>query len=311
MAVIWAQLVINGQKNGVHPFVVPIRDRTTMKTYPGVFIGDCGSKFGNHGIDNGFIGFKNYKIPFDNILDRVSGVDANGNFRAIENNLDKRHGLYMGPLSLGRSFITMNPVGSTFNALNIALKYSCVRRQFEAPNKKEETLIIDYPLIRFRLMPLIAQAFIFYNVGSEIMKKYDHNSKELLKEKSKLVLELHSISAAAKARVSWFCLDTIGQCRHLLGGHGYSSYSRLGRLYFDHDVNTTWEGDNNMLLFQSSKYVLKEMHRCRQKPNPYSILNFVNEVRLYLSRTLSCLKHGPSKVFLIFKTTRKSMSEDY
>lgn len=84
IAVIWAQLVINGKKNGVHPFVVPLRDRKTMKTYPGVTIGDCGSKFGLHGIDNGYIGFKNYKIPFESILDRVSGVDENGNFRAIE-----------------------------------------------------------------------------------------------------------------------------------------------------------------------------------------------------------------------------------
>jgi hypothetical protein len=35
-------------------------------------------------------------------------------------------------------------------------------------------------------MPLIAQAFVFFNVGSEIMKKYNHNSKEILKVKSKL-----------------------------------------------------------------------------------------------------------------------------
>ena len=72
----------------------------------------------------------------------------------------------MGPLSLGRAFITFNLHGLNFNALNIALKYACGRRQFEASNKKEETLIIDYPLVRFRLMPLIAQAFVYYNVGS-------------------------------------------------------------------------------------------------------------------------------------------------
>ncbi len=81
MAVIWAQLIIKGKKYGIHPFVVPLRDRSTLKVFEGVIIGDCGSKIGLHLIDNGYIGFNNYKIPAENILDRVSGVDQNGNFK--------------------------------------------------------------------------------------------------------------------------------------------------------------------------------------------------------------------------------------
>lgn len=42
-----------------------------------------------------------------------------------------------------------------------------------------------------------------------------------------------------------------------MGGHGYSALSRLGRMYHDQDINLTWEGDNNMLLQQTTKYVLK------------------------------------------------------
>jgi acyl-CoA oxidase len=61
--VIWAQLIIKGKKYGVHPFIVPLRDRKTMSIYDGVTIGDSGSKIGLHLIDNGYIGFKNYKIP--------------------------------------------------------------------------------------------------------------------------------------------------------------------------------------------------------------------------------------------------------
>jgi acyl-CoA oxidase len=84
MALIWAQLIIKGKKYGVHPFVVPIRDRSTLKPFQGVIIGDCGSKFGLHGIDNGYIGFVNYQISSDSLLDRVSGVDEKGEFRAVE-----------------------------------------------------------------------------------------------------------------------------------------------------------------------------------------------------------------------------------
>lgn len=57
---------------------MPLRDRRTMKVYEGVIIGDCGSKIGLHLIDNGYIGFRNYRIPLENALDRISGVDSKG-----------------------------------------------------------------------------------------------------------------------------------------------------------------------------------------------------------------------------------------
>lgn len=41
-----------------------------------------------------------------------------------------------------------------------------------------------------------------------------------------------------------------------MGGHGYSIYSKLATLYNDNDINNTWEGDNNVLLQQTAKFVL-------------------------------------------------------
>lgn len=129
--------------------------------------------------------------------------------------------------------------------------------------------------------------------------------------KSKLANELHAISAVAKARASWFSVETAGSIRHLLGGHGYSSYSRLGRIYFDQDVNTTWEGDNNMLLQQTTKYVLKEMQKIKEKPDPSSLLNFANQVLLFLIRTSLYHKNGQKKTFSLFQTISKSISNAF
>ena len=56
---------------------------------------------------------------------------------------------------------------------------------------------------------------------------------------------------------SWFSSKVHTEVRALLGGHGYSTYSGLGRMYNGNDINTTWEGDNNMLLQQTTKYILK------------------------------------------------------
>lgn len=48
--------------------------------------------------------------------------------------------------------------------------------------------------------------------------------------------------------------------RECCGGLGFSTYSRIGviRNYFD--VNQTWEGDNNVLLQQTGKFLL-ELYR--------------------------------------------------
>ena len=43
----------------------------------------------------------------------------------------------------------------------------------------------------------------------------------------------------------------------MLGGHGYSAFSRLKRIYHDHDLANTGEGDNMLLLQQTSKVLLK------------------------------------------------------
>jgi acyl-CoA oxidase len=60
---VFANLVIDGKKYGVKPFVVPLRDPGTFKLYPGIDIGDCGAKMGRNGIDNGWMTFSNVRIP--------------------------------------------------------------------------------------------------------------------------------------------------------------------------------------------------------------------------------------------------------
>jgi acyl-CoA oxidase len=60
---VFANLIINGKKYGVKPFVVPVRDPETFKMYPGVDIGDCGAKMGRNGIDNGWMTFSDVRIP--------------------------------------------------------------------------------------------------------------------------------------------------------------------------------------------------------------------------------------------------------
>ena len=43
---------------------------------PGVIIGDCGAKNGLNGIDNGFLSFKNVRIPYDHMLDKYCSIES-------------------------------------------------------------------------------------------------------------------------------------------------------------------------------------------------------------------------------------------
>jgi acyl-CoA oxidase len=55
----------------------------------------------------------------------------------------------------------------------------------------------------------------------------------------------------------------------VLGGIGFSEYSKLGQLTKDYDVNLTWEGDNWVLLQQTARYILTAYQGlAKQKPLP-------------------------------------------
>lgn len=57
------------------PFVVEIRDKETHKPLDGVIIGDIGPKMGYEGIDNGYMYFNNFRVPYDSLLDRYVKID--------------------------------------------------------------------------------------------------------------------------------------------------------------------------------------------------------------------------------------------
>lgn len=77
--------------------------RSTVDHTPlaGVLVGDIGRKAGLNGLDNGFIGFTHFRIPRENLLNKVADVTIDGTYTAEHIKPNKRFALLMNPLSSG------------------------------------------------------------------------------------------------------------------------------------------------------------------------------------------------------------------
>jgi acyl-CoA oxidase len=263
-AVVFAQLWVQGKHEGVHAFVIDIRDAVTNLLKPGVVIGDCGLKFENNGVDNGFIIFKNYRVPYISLLDKVSKITENGEFVSIISKKEKRLGRMLSSLIRGRTGVLSSSESSLKHALTIGIRWAAVRKQFGPPGSSEIS-ILSYQLTRIRLMPYLSNLFAA-SASCELMyRKFDRIQELMSKDpECNELVEFHVIISACKVLVSEWAFHGIHECRKICGGIGYSSFSRLGQLLAQHDVNLTWEGDNNILLQQTSAFVVKQAQNVLQ-----------------------------------------------
>ncbi len=256
LAVVFAQLQIGGKSEGVHAFVVPIRDQNGA-VLADVRIEDDGRKIGLNGVDNGRIWFDGVRIPRENLLNRYADVTETGVYVSEIENPDRRFFTMLGTLVQGRVCVGGAAINASKVALSIAIKYALGRRQFGNPGAGEE-LILDYGLHQRRLFPLLAQNYALH-FAQEILLGELHtvfSAAEEVDEHTRRALE--SRAAGTKALGTWHASHTIQQCREACGGAGYLSANRFDALRADTDVFTTFEGDNHILLQLVAKGLLTD-----------------------------------------------------
>ncbi|XP_063220753.1 peroxisomal acyl-coenzyme A oxidase 3 [Bacillus rossius redtenbacheri] len=268
-ALVFAQLVTADGSHGLHAFVVPIRDPTTLLPYPGIVVGDIGDKAGLNGIDNGFIMFQNYRIPRENLLNRLCDVSVEGEYETSFTNPEQQLGAALENLSAGRVGIMQESVSSLCSAVTIAVRYSAVRRQFGPDPDGDEQPIIEYQLQRWRLFPYVAAACALRSFIESFTDQYldgveKSNSGVKLTHLSQLVSEIHAMVSSSKPLLTWTCLAAIQACREACGGHGYLKASGLSELRDGHDAKVTYEGDNSVLMQQTSNWLLRQWGRAAE-----------------------------------------------
>lgn len=247
-----------------------------MKTHEpleGVHVGDIGPKFGYNTMDNGFLLLNHFKIPHINMLGRFSKVDPETNKYVKPSSPS----LIYGTLTWVRSTIVLQSGGVLARGVTIATRYAAVRRQFQdrdAPaDAHGENQVLNYTMVQFRLLPLLASTFALHFTGKAMMALYQENQKRMQSNAgngsnssrgagpeethsgSDLVADLHATSCGLKALGSTIAAEGLEVCRRACGGHGYSSFGGIGAQYLDYLPTTTWEGDNYMLTQQVARYV--------------------------------------------------------
>uniref|UniRef100_A0A0K0F327 Acyl-coenzyme A oxidase n=1 Tax=Strongyloides venezuelensis TaxID=75913 RepID=A0A0K0F327_STRVS len=252
-AVVMAQLFINGENKGPHPFIVQLRDLDNHMPLPGVTIGDIGPKLGVNGADNGFLLFKDFRIPRENMLMKHAKVLPNGEYVP-----PKHSKLGYGAMVFTRSIMIRDQAFMLAAATVIATRYSAIRRQGEIIENKGEVQIMDYQTQQYRIFPQIARAFAFLLAASEIRDMYlNYMEKSQTSSDISLLGELHSLSCGLKAIISFETAQGIEQCRLSCGGHGYSDASGLPQLYTFGVGGCTYEGENIVMLLQVAKILMK------------------------------------------------------
>jgi acyl-CoA oxidase len=261
-ACVMAQLVVNGVSHGPHPFVVQIRDMKTHLPLENVHVGDIGPKVGYNTMDNGFLLFNNVKIPHKSMLAKYSRVDAATN-QYIK---PKSATSVYGTMTWVRSTIVWQSGGILARGVTIAIRYCAVRRQFQdkdATDLEGETQVLDYTMVSYRLLTLLAAAFALHFSGKLMMDMYQNGQAQLSDDKSEegqkaaasVMADLHATSCGLKSLASTTSADGLEAARRACGGHGYSNFSGIGSLLADYLPNVTWEGDNYMLTQQVARYV--------------------------------------------------------
>lgn len=254
VATVFAQLITQGESQGVHCFVVPIRDAGGADL-PGVTTSDCDYKGGLPGVDNGRILFNQVRVPRDNLLNRYGDVAPDGTYTSPIENQSRRFFTMLGTLVRGRVTVGGSAAAAAQVALDIAVRYALQRKQFSAPGDDSEVVIMDYLAHQRRLLPLVARSYALAFAQNQLLATL-HELQSVDDSDPEEQRELESRAAGLKAANTWHATAAIQEAREACGGAGYLAENRLIELRADTDVFTTFEGDNTVLCQLVAKNLL-------------------------------------------------------
>ncbi|KAJ2776799.1 hypothetical protein H4R18_005481 [Coemansia javaensis] len=264
-AIVMAQLVVGGKRLGPNPVLVPVRSTADHSVLPGVTVGDIGPKFGFNTMDNGFLMLDRVRVPRINLMQRYITVERGGRVSRPPS-VDPK--VAYGTMVFVRTQIVQRTSQMLARATTVAVRYASVRRQFAGMADRAaagggESPVLDYAMVQYRLLPLVARNYAMYATSQAFTRHYEQSMAELARGNFAPLKELHATACGLKRWTSDVMIRGIDTCRHACGGHGFSQFSGLNEFYANQYPNIIWEGDNYVLSQQTARFLLAQVRALR------------------------------------------------
>ncbi|XP_065369280.1 probable peroxisomal acyl-coenzyme A oxidase 1 [Calliphora vicina] len=250
--IVVAQLYIDGVSKGIQMFVLQVRDEDSHMPMPGVHIGEIGKKIGVNGINNGFLGLKNVRVPRLNMLMKNQQVLPDGSF--VKSSDSK---LSYFPMVYVRCMVALANAFTLAQAATIATRYSVVRRQSPIEENEPEPKILEHLTQQMKVLPEIATAVAYRLAAGSLLRLYEQTSQDIAEQDFSRLPELHALACILKVSCSYDSAYGIERMRQGCGGHGYLTAANMGNLFTLATAACTYEGENTVLYLQVGKILIK------------------------------------------------------
>ncbi len=162
LAAVFCQLVVGGEKRGIHCVLVPLRDDSGA-VVDGVRIEDCGHKLGLNGVDNGRIYFDGIRVPRENLLDRYAQISPEGEYTSPIENENRRFFTMLGTLIQGRISVGGASISATkVGADDRGAPRRCAVASSALRTPTRSCRCMDFRVHQRRLLPALARTYALH-----------------------------------------------------------------------------------------------------------------------------------------------------
>lgn len=206
------------------------------RTFTGVSVGQEEEKMGIKGSSTATLILEDVAVPSDNVLGDV----GNG------------HKVAMNILNMARLKLAFSNIGTSKQALQLAVNYGKERKQFQKP-------IVDFTMIQEKLADMATLIYgaesAAYRTAGEMDDVIEFASKE---SKVQKIADFAIECALNKVNCSEALGKIVDEAVQIHGGYGYMQDYEVERLYRDARISRIFEGTNEINRLTIAKMLYKK-----------------------------------------------------